>query len=68
MRSKGFGFLEFEEHDDALAVVSAMNNAPQLFEPSKRPILQFAWIDVQVIKKILRRREESRARCALSWT
>eukprot|EP00038_Savillea_parva_P007847 m.172890 g.172890 ORF g.172890 m.172890 type:complete len:920 (+) comp13603_c0_seq1:300-3059(+) len=62
LRSKGFGFLEFAEHDDALAVIQAMNNSPKYFDPKKRPILQFAWIDVQVIKKILRRREESRAR------
>jgi len=62
MRSKGFGFLEMADHDDALTVIETMNNSPKFFGPQKRPILQFAWTDVQVIKKILRRREASKMR------
>lgn len=48
LRSKGFGFLEFAEHEDALAVIAGMNNSPKFFDAKKRPILQFAWVDVQV--------------------
>lgn len=47
-RSKGFGFLEFQEHEDALAVIAAMNNSPKYFDPKRRPIMQFAWVDIQV--------------------
>ena len=66
LRSKGFGFLEFEKHADALTAIRLMNNNPTLFEPKKRPVVQFAWIDVRVITKILRRREQSKSRVTRS--
>lgn len=62
LRSRGFGFLEFSEHSDALQAVRRLNNNPTLFAPTKRPIVQFAWVDATVIRNIVRRREQSKLR------
>eukprot|EP00041_Stephanoeca_diplocostata_P025983 m.692617 g.692617 ORF g.692617 m.692617 type:complete len:989 (+) comp22866_c0_seq1:172-3138(+) len=62
LRSKGFGFLEFSEHSDALYAVRRLNNNPNLFASTKRPIVQFAWVDATVIRNIVRRREQSKIR------
>ena len=34
-RSKGFGFAEFSTHEDALEVLRAMNNNPEVFGPEE---------------------------------
>jgi len=41
-KSKGFGFVEFSEHKDALACLKTMNNNPKLFTDEKRPIVEFS--------------------------
>jgi nucleolar protein 4 len=67
-RSRGFGFLQFETHEAASAVIEALNNSAGPFGPTKRPILMFAWEDAQAIRKQLRRREQTgiRAKHAVS--
>ena len=65
-RSRGFGFLQFEEHEDAYAVVKELNNNEHTFGPEKRPIVMFAWEDAQAIRKLMRRREQLAQRDARS--
>uniref|UniRef100_A0A1B6CES8 RRM domain-containing protein n=1 Tax=Clastoptera arizonana TaxID=38151 RepID=A0A1B6CES8_9HEMI len=40
--SKGHGFVSFTEHADALHALRAINNNPDIFSPSKRPIVAFS--------------------------
>jgi nucleolar protein 4 len=63
-RSRGFGFLQFDEHADALAVLRSLNNNAGPFGPEKRPIVMFAWEDAQAIRKLTRRREQMTQRDA----
>ncbi|KAI8903564.1 hypothetical protein EDD86DRAFT_184714, partial [Gorgonomyces haynaldii] len=60
-KSKGFGFVEFEHHTDALACLRWMNNNPDAFsqdgKKAKRPIVEFATENNLVLK---RREERSR--------
>ena len=58
-RSRGFGFLQFEEHEAALAVVRELNNNPKyLKDERKRPIVMFAWQDAQALRKLVKKREQ----------
>jgi nucleolar protein 4 len=41
-RSKRYGFVEFSSHDDALAALRALNNNPNVWGKSSRPIVSFA--------------------------
>ena len=41
-RSMGFGFVEFANHRDALSVLRATNNNPDVFGADRRPIVEFA--------------------------
>ncbi|TPX30566.1 hypothetical protein SmJEL517_g05907 [Synchytrium microbalum] len=53
-RSKGYGFLEFETHADALAALRWMNNNSEAFgssRGSKIPIVEFSIENAQVVKR-----------------
>eukprot|EP01117_Protostelium_nocturnum_P013543 TRINITY_DN5059_c0_g1_i1.p1 TRINITY_DN5059_c0_g1~~TRINITY_DN5059_c0_g1_i1.p1 ORF type:complete len:671 (-),score=276.67 TRINITY_DN5059_c0_g1_i1:19-1980(-) len=41
-QSKGFAFLEFSRHEDALQSLRALNNNPDTFSKTARPIVEFA--------------------------
>ena len=41
-RSRGIGFVEFEEHEHALAALRTLNNNPEVFGKARRPIVEFA--------------------------
>ena len=41
-KSKGFGFVEFTEHNHALKALRHLNNNPNIFSPQKRPIVEFS--------------------------
>uniref|UniRef100_A0AC34QDJ2 RRM domain-containing protein n=1 Tax=Panagrolaimus sp. JU765 TaxID=591449 RepID=A0AC34QDJ2_9BILA len=56
-KSKGFGFVEFAEHKDALACLKTMNNNPTLFTNEKRPIVEFS-IENHVALNLKKRRVE----------
>lgn len=49
-KSKGFGFLSFKRHDDALNVLRKLNNNPDVFGASHRPIVSFSIEDMNVLK------------------
>ena len=40
--SKGFGFVEFNEHTFALKALRYLNNNPDIFTTDKRPIVEFS--------------------------
>ena len=56
-RSRGIGFVEFGEHEHALAALRALNNNPETFTTARRPIVEFAVEDARAVKKLARRRE-----------
>jgi nucleolar protein 4 len=57
MESRGFGFLEFKEHEKALEVLRALNNNPRYFSKAKRLIVEFAVEDVRKVKLVKRHQE-----------
>ena len=55
-QSKGYGFLEFTSHIHALGCLRRMNNNPDLF-PGRRPIVEFAIEDKNVLNKRMSRHD-----------
>ncbi|XP_073508660.1 RNA-binding protein 28 [Phyllobates terribilis] len=58
-KSLGFAFVEFVEHEHALAALRQMNNNPDLFGPKKRPIVEFSLEDMDKLKLKERRAQRS---------
>lgn len=56
-KPKGFGFLSFKRHEDALAVLRKLNNNPDAFSANHRPIVSFSIEDKNVLN-IKERREK----------
>ena len=52
-RSRGAGFVEFAEHEHALACLRHLNNNPKVsgFDSNRRPIVEFAIEDVRALRK-----------------
>ena len=50
-RSRGMGFVEFAQHQDALAALRAVNNNPTIFGKDRRPIVEFALEDARATRK-----------------
>ena len=46
----GYGFIEFTNHKDALAVLRVTNNNPAIFGPDRRPIVDFSIENSLVLK------------------
>ncbi|GIY00296.1 RNA-binding protein 28 [Caerostris darwini] len=40
--SKGYGFVSFDKHEDALRALNELNNNPNIFTSNKRPIVEFS--------------------------
>ncbi|XP_016281631.2 RNA-binding protein 28 isoform X2 [Monodelphis domestica] len=49
-QSLGYAFVEFEEHEHALAALRHINNNPDIFGPQKRPIVEFSLEDGRKLK------------------
>ncbi|KAM4747733.1 RNA-binding protein 28 [Rhinophrynus dorsalis] len=49
-QSLGYAFVEFREHEHALAALRSVNNNPDLFGPKKRPIVEFSLEDLNKLK------------------
>lgn len=58
--SKGFGFLSFETHEQALKVLRKLNNNPNIFGKNNRPIVSFSIEDKKAINLKQKRLEKSR--------
>ncbi|XP_072712630.1 RNA-binding protein 28 [Ciconia boyciana] len=49
-QSRGYAFVEFGEHEQALAALRSFNNNPHLFGAQKRPIVEFSLEDRRKLK------------------
>ncbi|NXN09121.1 RBM28 protein, partial [Indicator maculatus] len=49
-QSLGYAFVEFEDHQQALAALRSLNNNPQIFGAQKRPIVEFSLEDRRKLK------------------
>lgn len=49
--SKGFGYITFTKHYDALKALRLLNNNPKTFGPLKRPIIEFSIESQSATKK-----------------
>ena len=56
-RSRGIGFVEFADHEHALAALRSLNNNPDVFNKARRPIIEFAVEDARAVKKLERRKD-----------
>ena len=59
-KPKGFGFLSFKKHEDALSVLRKLNNNPDVFSANHRPIVSFSIEDKKVLNIKTRREERSK--------
>ncbi|XP_075064622.1 RNA-binding protein 28 [Mixophyes fleayi] len=58
-QSLGYAFVEFVEHEHALAALRQVNNNPDLFGPKKRPIVEFSLEDKNKLRIKERRAQRS---------
>ncbi|PIO60731.1 hypothetical protein TELCIR_17765 [Teladorsagia circumcincta] len=49
-RSKGFAFVNFSEHKDALQCLQKLNNNPHTFTNERRPIVEFSIENLMAIR------------------
>eukprot|EP00760_Papus_ankaliazontas_P021539 PhM_4_TR18706/c0_g1_i1/m.75544/K14573/NOP4, RBM28; nucleolar protein 4 len=56
--SKGYAFVEFYQHEHALAALRGTNNNPTIFGRKRRPIVEFAIDNIRVVQKRMRRTDE----------
>ena len=68
LRSKGFGFVEFQEHAHALAALRQLNNNPTYFGAAKRLMVEFALENVLVLRKRDERMKRIQEVCLLLLT
>ncbi|XP_072945579.1 RNA-binding protein 28 [Epargyreus clarus] len=57
--SKGFGFVMFTRHEDALACLRKLNNNPDVFGKNNRPIVSFSIEDRAALNARKKRLEKS---------
>ncbi|CAI9565840.1 unnamed protein product [Staurois parvus] len=63
-QSLGFAFVEFTEHEHALAALRQINNNPDIFGPKKRPIVEFSLEDLNKIRLKEKRAQRSLAKAS----
>ncbi|KAM4734265.1 RNA-binding protein 28 [Anableps anableps] len=49
-QSLGYGFVQFQDHEQALATLRYLNNNPDIFGSHKRPIVEFSLEDSRKLK------------------
>lgn len=57
--SKGYGFVMFTRHEDALACLRKLNNNPNVFDKNNRPIVSFSIEDRTALNARKKRLEKS---------
>jgi RNA recognition motif-containing protein len=62
-KSRGIGFVEFEEHEHALACLRQLNNNPNVISAIKRPIVEFAIENVKILKLRERKLRHQQEKC-----
>lgn len=67
-KSKGFGFVEFQEHTHALKALRNLNNNPQIFSVQKRPIVEFSIENKVAINKKIKRQQKNQKKEQMSQT
>lgn len=60
-KHRGFAFVEFAEHEHALACLRYMNNNPNIWTDTARPIVDFAVVDHLALQKLDRVRKKLEA-------
>ncbi|CAD7703982.1 unnamed protein product [Ostreobium quekettii] len=65
LKSRCRGFVEFYQHDHALATLRQLNANPHVFGPQKRPIVEFAMENAKKVKQHEAMVAAARARCKL---
>lgn len=63
LRSKGFAFIECEEHDHAKALLNHLNNNTSVFGPNNKPIVEFSLEDHRKLR--LKKLKEDRRQKAI---
>lgn len=58
--SKGFAFVAFSRHEDALAALKALNNNPKVLNKDRRPIVEFSVENSVALKRKKDRVDKSR--------
>jgi len=58
--SKGYGFITFSKHEDALQALRNINNNPTIFSAEKRPIVEFSVENRAAVKAKLLRVQKSK--------
>ncbi|KAK2725690.1 hypothetical protein QYM36_000253 [Artemia franciscana] len=58
--SKGYGFVSFVRHEDALETLRRINNNPEVFSINKRPIVEFSVENMKALRARERRLERSK--------
>merc|ERR1711874_785553 len=58
--SKGYAFVSFAAHEDALEALRSMNNNPGIFTKDKRPIVEFSIENKKAVNLRIKRMEKSR--------
>ncbi|CAJ0608332.1 unnamed protein product [Cylicocyclus nassatus] len=59
-RSKGFAFVNFAEHKDALTCLQKLNNNPATFTNERRPIVEFSIENLMAIRAKAKRASNSK--------
>lgn len=58
--SKGYGYIAFKKHEDALQCLRLLNNNPNVFGKNKRPIVAFSIENIRALELKQRRLEGSK--------
>uniref|UniRef100_I3KCE4 RNA-binding protein 28 n=1 Tax=Oreochromis niloticus TaxID=8128 RepID=I3KCE4_ORENI len=61
-QSLGYGFVQFQDHEHALATLRYLNNNPNIFGSQKRPIVEFSLEDLRKLKIKEMRQQKSKVR------
>ncbi|KAF8773981.1 RNA-binding protein 28 like protein [Argiope bruennichi] len=60
--TKGFGFVSFQKHEDAMKALNELNNNPNIFTPQRRPIVEFSIENKVALLSKERRKEKIQMR------
>jgi len=59
--SRGFGFVDYSKHEHALVALRSVNNNPNIFGPSQRPVVEFSIENMNANKTKAKRKLKSKS-------